>query len=1003
MADPVLLEKICLYSHLAEKTIASQVVKCQALQAELDLCRRRLNEKDERVSQFMLERLQSGGIMKLSFGPESAKGFKSHLERALNVLKLDTNGVETVYEVLLQTSDPCPSPEKLKKSWEAGAEVDLALTMCDIWARVAEVELQCKKAARRQAMQRHNNVKRLVCRAFGSSDIPTDSTLFRAACGFVEGSQEQYHHCDEGELRLGCNILKRLDKNEEAVRATRCMEKQRKELLTQMVTFMFEGEVALDIEKTVLRKKRFSTVKLARVSDMSSSFNPSALGAIASCEGGKGHGEMGLLCGESTLRRCLSQVLSLGLDLGFYSLPEGNDGNVWCWGDATGPFTRAVNLYVKSIYCDACCDSVTASDPWIVPLTGDAARTSQRGTVVTVLGPKMADHRLSNQQRSMKTMYQGSEMYTPACAGYATENELMEYFHLLLKEFGKIEAQGFCLVHGKNYPVHIKVVVIADMSFLHKYVQRGGGSHSATCFCLFCGALRNFRHHGYPGGCRKCRALGIVYDNDGIQQCTHYEACTVEFLEWQGQRYVELSRLVPEFPLTSLPAWEDVAQLRRECLKRCVGRWSGWRPKIEKCGKGQMTGADLSDWIMRYTRDDATLSHSIDTGVMYCPIKIVIASLAARKIIANSRGVGKGIHLRLQLRSIIQLEQEYTRMTMHMRDQRFTPSHVSAKAVPIERLLICVLHCPMRTHEKVITLLLQQACQNRLPNKSVPILNEIVVILRSLGKLKDAWTYEWISGAKCVSKVKLHWDQSKRIFSEDNMVSLIAIIRLAIRTDEQVYWITFMAQYIKLIDLMTVSRDYSDEDIDLLEVYCDTTYRLLISHCGGQAAVSNYFHYIGSGHLVWMCRAYGNIWRYRNEGVEAFNKCLSKRTNMFNSHGNRGNITDVGIVEPFEVMGKWMARYAMWQLDLANQLFIPKGSILGASEVKFDPQEEIWEYVSDHESDDDDDYSITSVSSGSHSESDVDDFLPEDVPQCVYTENEDEVRRYSMRKRLLPK
>jgi hypothetical protein len=91
MADPVLLEKICLYSHLAEKTIASQVVKCHALQAELDLCKGRLNEKVERVSQFMLERLQSGGIMKLSFGPESAKGFKSHLERALNVLKLDTN------------------------------------------------------------------------------------------------------------------------------------------------------------------------------------------------------------------------------------------------------------------------------------------------------------------------------------------------------------------------------------------------------------------------------------------------------------------------------------------------------------------------------------------------------------------------------------------------------------------------------------------------------------------------------------------------------------------------------------------------------------------------------------------------------------------------------------------------------------------------------------------------------------------------------------------------
>lgn len=57
------------------------------------------------------------------------------------------------------------------------------------------------------------------------------------------------------------------------------MEKDRKEMLTQMVTFMYNGEVAQELEMKVLRKKRFSTVKLARVSDMNSSFHPSALGA----------------------------------------------------------------------------------------------------------------------------------------------------------------------------------------------------------------------------------------------------------------------------------------------------------------------------------------------------------------------------------------------------------------------------------------------------------------------------------------------------------------------------------------------------------------------------------------------------------------------------------------------------------------------------------------------------------------------------------------------------
>jgi hypothetical protein len=86
--------------------------------------------------------------------------------------------------------------------------------------------------------------------------------------------------------------------------------------------------VAKQIEDNLMRKKRISTVKLARVSDMNSSFNPSALGAIASCEGGKAKGEVGLLCGESTLRRCMDQVLQLAQHLGFYFLQLEHTGTV---------------------------------------------------------------------------------------------------------------------------------------------------------------------------------------------------------------------------------------------------------------------------------------------------------------------------------------------------------------------------------------------------------------------------------------------------------------------------------------------------------------------------------------------------------------------------------------------------------------------------------------------------------------------------------------------------
>ncbi len=164
-------------------------------------------------------------------------------------------------------------------------------------------------------------------------------------------------------------------------------------------------------------------------------------------------------------------------------------------------------------------DDITADKPWILPLTGDLARTSQRGTVVTVMGPKQADSRLTSQQRTGKSMCQSSGLYTPAVAGFATEAELMHYFNHMVSVFQEIEREGFCVVKGNGWKVHIKVVVVADLSVLHKYVQRGGGSHSAICFCMLCGAFRDFRHEGYCGGCRKCRRAGTVYGPDGLQQC----------------------------------------------------------------------------------------------------------------------------------------------------------------------------------------------------------------------------------------------------------------------------------------------------------------------------------------------------------------------------------------------------------------------------------------------------------------------------------------------------
>jgi hypothetical protein len=324
-----------------------------------------------------------------------------------NVFLQETTGPYGLYSVVLSKCEPCPSP-KFAETEVAEIISDPAQTMCDIWRSWTDMQQMYIRKERRIAKKRQTRVKSAVHEAFGGNTIPEDSTLFQAVCGFMEGSQECY---DDNKWFVS-EYVKRLDKKESDRKAIRATKFGRKELLTQMVSCMYSGDVAKQLEDNVLRRKRFSTVKLARVSDMNSSFNPSALGAIASCEGGKLKGEVGLLCGESTLRRCMEQVLQLAQQLGFYLLLLQHAGTVWCWGDESGALTTAIHRYVKRIYVDACCDGVTKESPWNVPLTGDAVRTSQRGTIVTVLGPKLADRRLVKQEQTGKTMCQSSEDQT---------------------------------------------------------------------------------------------------------------------------------------------------------------------------------------------------------------------------------------------------------------------------------------------------------------------------------------------------------------------------------------------------------------------------------------------------------------------------------------------------------------------------------------------------------------------------------------------------------------
>ena len=356
----------------------------------------------------------------------------------------------------------------------------------------------------------------------------------------------------------------------------------RKTILKAIIRDGFGGELQAELEKYVLKKKRFNVYELAKLSDLESKFNSEALGSIAHCEPGLQKNHQGLLPSATTFNNCLMGINREATRKGFSCMPQ---TNTWCWGDAEGnTLKEGVHRYVKSVYVDAWDARATADDPYVLAVTGDLARVSFSGKAVTLGGPKECDRRLVSQQltgkphttargvRYINNMNQSRTLYTPAIGGYSTESNMMPLFEELVDYFVEIEQQQFCVVDGKEYEVFIKVfLVLADMMFLQKFTGHGGGCASTTHFCMFCSCMSKFRHEGQPGGCEDCRNRRQVYDNNGLQICLHHDVITPERLIEQRARLQHLTdKLRGTLPARKKPVWENLHGLREACLQRCV-------------------------------------------------------------------------------------------------------------------------------------------------------------------------------------------------------------------------------------------------------------------------------------------------------------------------------------------------------------------------------------------------------------------------------------------------
>jgi hypothetical protein len=148
------------------------------------------------------------------------------------------------------------------------------------------------------------------------------------------------------------------------------------------------------------------------------------------------------------------------------------------------------------------------------------------------------------------------------------------------------------------------------------------------------------------------------------------------------------------------------------------------------------------------------------------------------------------------------------------------------------------------------------------------VLEDLINCIRDLGSLGPTWTHQWDpDNGKKMKKIELPLDQSKCIFNKNQLEGLYKAVDIAVadgQKDKRRAWKLFLESYVTAFDILTQSTDYTDETIDTLRTHMDKCYATWVYEVAGIRGVTNYFHYFGSGHIIWLIRRYGNLWRFRN-------------------------------------------------------------------------------------------------------------------------------------------
>ncbi len=369
-----------------------------------------------------------------------------------------------------------------------------------------------------------------------------------------------------------------------------------------------------------------------------------------------------------------------------------------------------------------------------------------------------------------------------------------------------------------------------DLSSFWKCYNKGGACKQRIEFCHICPCRSAEVHLPRAIPCERCVSRGR-------QNCYHWTACDPASLEKAQER---LNGMVASHPYLS-----DNGVHSKLCLR-------------------------FDDHQLGMTRDMSNINYEPQTSnerrtfsEEYLNHDLALLQLSL---------MGSTEDRRARVRAVLRSYKEAQNYTASLEAGNYTGAYITLRqGVP------CILHLENRCGEKFIKMILLEGYDSlptdTLKNKFLKNF-ETLVNTRILGTPVRCANWRLAVGKdsdnrQCIKDQTLPNTHVRKFLDKFDLIAALCIGNAARRAD----WNASIYLWNDVICFARKRETFDDGAVEQFQTLADDWWAVWMSLVG-RDGITNYTHIVSSGHLAFYMKEWGNLYRYSQQGWEAYNSLI---------------------------------------------------------------------------------------------------------------------------------